>query len=159
MFSRSLIRSTLRLQVRQASTASAEQQAKQGAQKVAGGAKEGAQAAAEKVQAAAGPYLEKAQKLAGSVGTTVGNSLGAYKEPIFYNAAVAKELVKQVYVAEKMSPPSVSQFTYTYSQFFNNAKNPSFWQKLYTSGEWKRVAIYAVEAYGVFKIGEMIGRR
>lgn len=76
MFSRSLIRSTLRLQVRQASTASAEQQAKQGAQQVAGGAKEGAQAAAEKVQAAAGPYLEKAQKLAGSVGATVGNSLG-----------------------------------------------------------------------------------
>lgn len=76
MFSRSLIRSTLRLQVRQASTASAEQQAKQGAQKIAGGAKEGAQAAAEKVQAAAGPYLDQAQKLAGSLGATVGNSLG-----------------------------------------------------------------------------------
>jgi hypothetical protein len=27
------------------------------------------------------------------------------------------------------------------------------------SGEWKRVAVYAAEAYGIFTIGEMIGRR
>lgn len=27
------------------------------------------------------------------------------------------------------------------------------------SGEWKKYGIYAIEAYGIMKIGEMIGRR
>jgi F-type H+-transporting ATPase subunit g len=35
----------------------------------------------------------------------------------------------------------------------------AFAQNLYKSGEWKRYGIYAVEAYGIFKLGEMIGRR
>lgn len=34
-----------------------------------------------------------------------------------------------------------------------------FWRKAIESGEWKRYAVYAVEAYGIFKIGEMLGRR
>lgn len=81
MFSRVApsLRSTLRLQgqaIRQASTATAEKKAVEGAQKVGEGAKEGAQAAADKAKAVAGPYLDKAQQLAGSLQTTVGNSLG-----------------------------------------------------------------------------------
>lgn len=35
----------------------------------------------------------------------------------------------------------------------------NYWKKLVESGEWKKYAIYAAEAYGIFKIGEMIGRR
>lgn len=47
----------------------------------------------------------------------------------------------------------------TDSSFFNSAKDFGFWRNLYESGQWKKVGIYAVEAYGIFKIGEMIGRR
>lgn len=102
---------------------------------------------------------------------------------------MAKELVKQVYVAEKLAPPSLAQVSYTCASsvlsdrdpinatrltricvsplpldfadqsFYNDAKSPSFWQSLWKSGEWKRWAVYAVEAYGIFKIGEMVGRR
>jgi F-type H+-transporting ATPase subunit g len=46
-----------------------------------------------------------------------------------------------------------------YEEFYHNASNPSWWRSILESGEWKRYAIYAVEAYGIFTIGEMIGRR
>ncbi|SGY16756.1 BQ5605_C012g06978 [Microbotryum silenes-dioicae] len=140
---------------------------------------------AAKAKSAAGPAIEKVQQASAKAQALVGNALGAYKEPIFYNvspspinprgltdnaeltavrlsmrqAAVAKEIVKQVYVKEKLAPPSLGQVTYVYQQFFNSARDVNYWQQLYKSGEWKRWAIYAVEAYGIFKIGEMIGRR
>jgi hypothetical protein len=47
----------------------------------------------------------------------------------------------------------------TVRQFSQQAPHLSFWQKLYESGEYKRWILYAVEAYGIFSIGEMIGRR
>ncbi|KAK4053551.1 hypothetical protein OIV83_001719 [Microbotryomycetes sp. JL201] len=162
MLSRAGLRTVARVAqptARFASTEAAAQKAQQSATKAAEASKEGAQAAADKAKQLAGSYADKAQQLAGSAGQFVSNSLGSYKEPIFYNAAVAKELVKQVYVAEKLAPPSLAQVSYTYQSFFNDAKSPSFWQQLYKSGEWKRWAVYAVEAYGIFKIGEMIGRR
>lgn len=118
-------------------------------------------------------------------------------------AAVAREVAKQVYVGEKLAPPSFAQASYTCTspftpldllvariltalicapapptpispcldrsvpplrrnpvrQFAQQAPHPSFWRKLYESGEYKRWLIYAVEAYGIFKIGEMVGRR
>ncbi|SCV67761.1 BQ2448_5372 [Microbotryum intermedium] len=115
---------------------------------------------AAKAKSAAGPAIEKVQQASAKAQALVGNALGgSYKEPIFYNAAVAKEIVKQVYVKEKLAPPSLGQVTYVYQQFFNSARDLNYWQQLYKSGEWKRWAIYAVEAYGIFKIGEMIGRR
>ncbi|GAA5829453.1 hypothetical protein JCM11251_005057 [Rhodosporidiobolus azoricus] len=139
MFSsfRSTLRSSAARQVRQASTESAQQKATQAAQQA----------------------QQKASQLLGSASQTVGNALGAYKEPVFYNAAVAKEIAKQVYVAEKLAPPSFAQFSYTFRQFFQQGPRLSFWQKLYESGEYKRWLLYAVEAYGIFSIGEMLGRR
>ena len=68
-------------------------------------------------------------------------------------------MLKQVYVREKLSPPSLAQVASTYQSVFNNAKNVSYLRQLVESGEWRRYAIYAVEAYGIFSIGEMIGRR
>lgn len=47
----------------------------------------------------------------------------------------------------------------TVRQFAQEAPHVSFWRKLYESGEYKRWLLYAVEAYGIFKIGEMVGRR
>lgn len=78
---------------------------------------------------------------------------------IFRQAAVAKEVLKQVYVVEKLAPPSLGQVTQTYANVYSNVQNMGFWRHLVESGEWKRYAIYGVEAYGIFTIGEMIGRR
>lgn len=47
----------------------------------------------------------------------------------------------------------------TDSSFFHSARDASYWRTLLQNGEWKRYGIYALEAYGIFKIGEMIGRR
>ncbi|GAA6037214.1 hypothetical protein JCM8097_008624 [Rhodosporidiobolus ruineniae] len=139
MFSaaRASLRAPLRQQARSVSTESAQQKATQAAQQA----------------------QQKASQALSSVSQTAGNLLGAYKEPVLYNAAVAKELAKQVYVAEKLAPPSFAQVSYTFRQFAQQAPHLSFWQKLYESGEYKRWLLYAVEAYGIFTIGEMIGRR
>jgi len=43
--------------------------------------------------------------------------------------------------------------------FVRQAPHLGFWQKLYESGEYKRWILYGIEAYGIFSIGEMLGRR
>ncbi|BGP54470.1 hypothetical protein JCM8202_001548 [Rhodotorula sphaerocarpa] len=118
-----------------------------------------ADSAANKAQNAAQQAGAQAQQVLAGAQKTIGNLLGSYKEPVFYNAAVAREVAKQVYVAEKLTPPSFAEASYTFRQFARDAPHVSFWRKLYESGEYKRWLIYAVEAYGIFKIGEMIGRR
>ncbi|KAM0754338.1 hypothetical protein T439DRAFT_331424 [Meredithblackwellia eburnea MCA 4105] len=114
--------------------------------------------AAQRVSQAAGPALDKARSALSGIADRATGLLGAYREPVVGNALVAKEVLKQVYVAEKLAPPSLAQVSQTYSSFFHSAQAPSYWKQLYTSGQWKSFAVYAVEAYGIFKIGEMIGR-
>lgn len=68
--------------------------------------------------------------------------------------------MKQVYVSERLAPPtSISEITKAYQTIFKNAQDLNWWKGIVESGEWKRLAVYAVEAYGIFTIGEMIGRR
>ena len=87
-------------------------------------------------------------------------STTAYKEPIFYNFAVAREVAKQVYIAERLAPPSsFAEVRSGWETLYNRARDMGFWRKAIESGEWKRYAVYAIEAYGIFKIGEMLGRR
>lgn len=65
-----------------------------------------------------------------------------------------------MYVAEALAPPtSLNSITSAYRQIWSKASDKSYWTQLLTKGDWKRVGIYAVEAYGIFTIGEMIGRR
>ncbi|GAA5885949.1 hypothetical protein JCM5296_007041 [Sporobolomyces johnsonii] len=142
----SLLRQAPRHQLRHASSTS-----EQAAQK--------AKDASDKAKQVAGQATQRASQLFGNISQKAGDALGSYKEPILYNTAVAKEFVKQVYQAEKLAPPSLAQVSYTYQQFFRQAPQFSFWQQLYQSGEYKRWLLYAVEAYGIFSIGEMIGRR
>ncbi|CEQ41818.1 SPOSA6832_03569 [Sporobolomyces salmonicolor] len=144
----SLLRQAPRHQLRHASSSSTSEQAAQKAKD-----------ASDKAKQIAGQATQRASQLFGNISQKAGDALGSYKEPIFYNAAVAKEFAKQVYQAEKLGPPSLAQASYTYQQFFRQAPQFSFWQKLYESGEYKRWLLYAVEAYGIFSIGEMIGRR
>ncbi|KAI0723695.1 mitochondrial ATP synthase g subunit-domain-containing protein, partial [Fomitopsis betulina] len=125
---------------------------------------EEAQKKAQEALASAGKRLGQAvevgKKYLGPVGEKAGNMLGSYREPLLYNFAVAREFLKQVYIAERLQPPtSLSTLQNVYSTLWSRASNPAYWRELVRSGEWTKVGIYAVEAYGVFKIGEIVGRR
>lgn len=83
-----------------------------------------------------------------------------YREPVTYNFAVLKELLKQVYIKESLAPPkSLSEITQAYRVLWEQASSVQWWRNALESGEWQKVGIYALEAYGIFHIGEMIGRR
>lgn len=103
---------------------------------------------------------QRAQQLGNSVLKVAERALGSYAEPIVYNLKVAGSLAKQVYIAEKLAPPtSVSQITSAYRQIWECVSKPSYWMNSLPSGEWKKVAVYGVEAIGIFSIGEIIGKR
>lgn len=82
--------------------------------------------------------------------------LAAYREPLTYNFAVARAFLRQVYIAEGLAPPtSTEAFTSVYRTLFERAKNPAYWREIGQSGEWAKVALYGIEAYGIFHIGQM----
>ena len=58
-----------------------------------------------------------------------------------------------MYIAERLQPPtSMSTITHAYSTLWGRATNINYWRELAQSGEWARVGVYAVEAYGIFKV-------
>ncbi|KAK0202885.1 hypothetical protein DFS33DRAFT_1262365 [Desarmillaria ectypa] len=123
---------------RQYSTRSTQEKA----QEVAGKAFEQGKAGAEKIIKALGPLGERA-----------GSLLGAYREPIVYNFAIVRSLAKQVYVAESLAPPkSIAEVKAAYKEIWESALK---WRQL----NFAKVGVYALEAYGIFKIGEILGRR
>ncbi|KAH0833374.1 mitochondrial ATP synthase g subunit-domain-containing protein [Lanmaoa asiatica] len=104
--------------------------------------------------------LSSAGQVLGPLGERAAGLLGSYRQPLIYNAEVARELLKQIYIAERLQPPtSLATITDAYSVLWGRAKNPQYWRDLLTTGEWAPVALYAVEAYAIFKVGEIIGRR
>ncbi|EPQ53923.1 hypothetical protein GLOTRDRAFT_77787 [Gloeophyllum trabeum ATCC 11539] len=104
--------------------------------------------------------VETAKKMLGPAGEKASTLLGSYKQPLLYNLAVAREILKQVYVAERLQPPtSLSAITNAYSTLWARASNPAYWREVLRNGEWKRIGVYGLEAYGIFKIGEILGRR
>jgi len=118
------------------------------------------QKAYEQAQNGAGKRAEAAKPYLGSAGERVSSLAGSYRQPLLYNFAVAREFLKQIYIAERLAPPtSLSQITSVYKQLYSNAISIPFWRELWTSGQWTKVAIYGLEAYGIFHIGEIIGRR
>ncbi|THH14228.1 hypothetical protein EW146_g6081 [Bondarzewia mesenterica] len=123
------------------------------AQKKAQEALSGAQKGAEKA-------WEATRKFLGPVGDRLSGLLGTYRQPLLYNFSVTREVLKQIYVAERLQPPtSLSQVSSAYLTLWRRAISPSYWRELARTGEWARVGVYAVEAYGIYKIGEIIGRR
>lgn len=85
--------------------------------------------------------------------------LGSYSQTVSYNLIFTKEVLKQVYLKENLTPPNLQEIKSAYTQFFQNSSSLNFWKTLVESGEWKRYGIYTLEAIGIFSIGEMIGRR
>jgi len=104
--------------------------------------------------------FETAKKNLGPLSERAGVMLGSYRQPLVYNAAVAREVLKQIYIAENLAPPrSLSTVLDAYRTVLARAKDPAYWRQVLANGELTRLAIYGVEAYGIFKIGEIIGRR
>ena len=106
-----------------------------------------------------GPFGER---LAGALGCKSRNkareggildaSLTAYRAPVTYNLQVTRELLKQVYVAERLQIPHWTTFVSEYSLLWSRVRNPAFLREMVRSGEWMKVGVYAVEGYGIFKV-------
>lgn len=73
-----------------------------------------------------------------------------------YHIRVAGSLFKQVYIAEGMAPPKLQSIQEAYRTMYARAIDTNWWSGVANNGEWKRLALYAVEAYGIFNIGEMV---
>ncbi|KAH8921327.1 hypothetical protein BT69DRAFT_1335663 [Atractiella rhizophila] len=103
-------------------------------------------------------YLEGAGKFVGSLDGRISKLTGGTS--LVYNFQVFREILRQVYIAEALSPPrSLQAFRDGWGTIYGNASSLKWWKSAVESGEWKRVGIYAIEAYGIFHIGQMIGRR
>lgn len=76
----------------------------------------------------------------------------AYREPLVYNLQVGREILKQVYRSEQMQPPSFSTVTSVYQTLWQRASSPAYWRGVLQSGEYKTIGVYALEAYGIFKV-------
>lgn len=82
-----------------------------------------------------------------------------YADPLIYNARFVGAVLKQVYIAESLAPPkSLNALTSSYKTLYSRVIDANYFPSLIKSGEWKKVGVYAVEAYGIFTIGEMVSR-
>lgn len=101
--------------------------------------------------------FERAQIVGSSIAQTAERALGKYAEPVRYNLKVVGALAKHVYVSEKLAPPtSLHQVSTAYRQIWECVSNLSWWTHVLPGGEWKKVAVYGVEAVGIFAIGEIV---
>ncbi|ORY24669.1 mitochondrial ATP synthase g subunit-domain-containing protein [Naematelia encephala] len=100
------------------------------------------------------------KRVAGPVGDRLGSALGGYRDPVVYNAKVFASLCRQVYKAEGLAPPlDISTWANAYSHIFARATKPSFYREALQTGAWAGLGVAALEAYGIFRLGEIIGRR
>ena len=78
----------------------------------------------------------------------------AYQQPVKYNLAVARDVLKHVYTAERLQPPTSPGAVFgTYGTLWGHARSLGNWREVVWSGEYyARVGVYALEAYGVFKV-------
>jgi F-type H+-transporting ATPase subunit g len=77
----------------------------------------------------------------------------AYQQPVKYNLAVAREVLKHVYTAERLQPPtSLGAMFGTYSTLWARARSLGYWREVVRNGEYARLGVYALEAYGIFNV-------
>ncbi|GJJ08623.1 hypothetical protein Clacol_002842 [Clathrus columnatus] len=108
----------------------------------------------------AGDAFKRLKTLGEPLANRFSSMLGSYREPLTYNLAVARELMKQVYTSERLQPPlSLRLWVDAYSTLSRRAQNPVYWREIIKSGQWAVVGLYSIEAYFIFKIGEIVGRR
>ncbi|KAF9204136.1 ATP synthase subunit G atp20 [Haplosporangium sp. Z 27] len=81
--------------------------------------------------------------------------------PIIYNAKVAGQVAKQVYIREGMAPPSGAQFEAAKEatlKFVKSARSANTWKNI-SKDQYLKAGLVAAEAYTFFLVGEIIGRR
>jgi len=83
--------------------------------------------------------------------------LTALSKPVIYQAKVAAELAKQVYHKEGLALPSPIQLENAVATIRQNANVQNI--KQLDLNSIARIGIYGLEAYFIFTIGEIIGRR
>ncbi|KAH8987455.1 hypothetical protein EDB92DRAFT_1875861 [Lactarius akahatsu] len=109
----------------------------------AAAAQKKAQDALGAASAAAVRAGEFARSALGPLGARFSGLLGSYQQPVRYN----------------FRPQSLGAVFGTYGTLWGRARSVTYWRQVVASGEWARLGVYAVEAYGIFKIGEIVGRR
>jgi hypothetical protein len=83
--------------------------------------------------------------------TCSGSTSAGYKDPIVYNFKVLASLARQVYIAEKMAPPTnLSAYVNSYANIWSNAVSPNFWKGLAQNGQWAKVGV--VVSAGVLRL-------
>lgn len=80
-----------------------------------------------------------------------------YRASFEYNVRVARELIKQVWVQERLRPPSFAEIEQTY-RIIPQYMNLSYFYSL-SQKQWIQLGIYSLQVYGFFKVGEILGRR
>ncbi|KAI8086977.1 mitochondrial ATP synthase g subunit-domain-containing protein [Gilbertella persicaria] len=97
-----------------------------------------------------------ASKIVGSAQTYL-HKLIALQKPVVYNAKVAVEVAKQVYVKEGMAFPTGAQFTEATNTLQNALKIKNL--KNLTFSDVAKGSVVLAEIYTFFLIGEIVGRR
>ncbi|PWN90634.1 hypothetical protein FA10DRAFT_229829 [Acaromyces ingoldii] len=125
----------------------------------ASSAQKAAEGASKQLTNLADKARQLGKPLADRASSVTGVNVSSYADSLLYNLRVAGSLFKQVYIAEGMAPPKLQAIQEAYRTMYARAVDANWWTGIVNNGEWKRLALYAVEAYGIFNIGEMIGRR
>lgn len=84
-----------------------------------------------------------------------------YLGPVLYNAKVAGQIAKQVYIREGMAPPSAAQFENAKQatlKFAKDARSANTWKNI-SKEQYIQAGLVAAEAYAFFLVGEIVGRR
>lgn len=154
MFSRSLLNrqaaKCVRASIRNNST---QQKVQEKAGDVASKAQEQAKAAAAKASSAVSGAASRVSSLTGRI---VG-----LQEPIVYWSKVVGQIGKQVYQAEKMSPPSAATIESFYKSLYKSITTGQLVTGLrgLSTKDAVKLGVDGLTIYGFFVVGEMIGRR
>ncbi|KAF8929228.1 mitochondrial ATP synthase g subunit-domain-containing protein [Dissophora ornata] len=93
--------------------------------------------------------------------TTATSTAAKLSGPIIYNAKVAGQVAKQVYIREGMAPPGGAQIEAAKEatfKFVKSARSASTWKNI-SKDQYLKAGLVAAEAYTFFLVGEIIGRR
>jgi hypothetical protein len=60
-----------------------------------------------------------------------------------YNFKVLTSLARQVYIAEKLAPPTnLNTWINAYTKIWSSAVSPNYWKSIAQNGQWAKVGVY-----------------
>jgi F-type H+-transporting ATPase subunit g len=72
-----------------------------------------------------------------------------YQQPVKRNIAVTREVLKHVYAAERLQPPTSLRRRPWDVWHAVRARSVGYWREVVRSGEYARLGVYALEVYGI----------